>query len=236
MKAIARWTIGDTNPDGYECLFLSISSFLKHYDVEVVICHNCEESKLPSKTKQFRLINQKNIKVDGPVPIGVAWKLYPPRIDKNRHEICIDNDLVLNAQIDKISAFLESDSTLLLEDKGRTYGRFEKHVPANFCINSGIYGMPPQFDLDSYVKFYSGTSWQKNAFNQHDKNETFDEQGLVALALLNHKRYFIIEKETITNCEYHLIEGKGYHFIGLNRRVHHAPYRLYRSLKKKLYL
>ncbi len=234
MRPLARWTIGNTNADGYECLCMSIDSFLRYYDFEVVICHNCPATNLP--VARFRLIDQSQYLNAIPPPKGVAWKLYPPRIDINRHEISIDNDLVINERIAYIDEYMISDATLLLEDSSRTYGRFERHVPPGFMINSGIYGMPPGFDLEPYIRFYAGDEWEKNALNQHDKNETFDEQGLIALALLSHSRYLIIPSRTITNCEHNLVQGQGHHFIGLNRREYHAPFRLYQSMGRKLFL
>ena len=236
MKPLARWTIGNTNKDGYECLFISINSFLRFYDADVVVCYNCPLGALPQKFKQFCLIDQTQHLSVGPEPKGVAWKLYPPRIDINRHEICIDNDVVFNSPIEQIKDFFQSNSTLLLECVSRTYGRFERHVPPGFRINSGVYGMPPGFNLEPFIRFYAGDQWEKNALHKHDKNETFDEQGIIALALLTHSRYVIIPNKDITNCEIQLIPAKGHHFIGLNRRKCHYPFRLYRSLNKKLYL
>lgn len=236
MKPLVKWTIGPTNPQGYESLEFSISSFQKFYDAEIIICHNCPAANLPSVIKNFELIDQRKLSLSGPKPIGVAWKLYPPRIDINRHELSVDNDLILNQKIDEIENFFTSDSTLLLEDNSRTYGRFESHVPLGFQINSGLYGMPPGFDLEPYIKFYAGKEWQKNAFAQYDSSETFDEQGLIALALLNYTRYVIISNKSITNCENQLNIGQGCHFIGLNRNKYHVPYRLFRSMKKKIYL
>lgn len=232
-KPIVRWTIGKTTLDGYKCLDLSISSFLNFYDADVVVCCNTGIN-LPDSVKKYPILDQTKYLDIGPNPKGVAWKLYPPRIDVNRYEICIDNDIVFNEKISQIDEFLNSSSTLLLEDCSRTYGRFEKHVPPKFQINSGIYGMPPGFDFESYVKFYSGNEWQKNAFNQHDQSETFDEQGIVALALLNHSSYIIIPKNIVTNCEHHLVEGKANHFIGLNRRNFHSSFKLYLSQNKKI--
>jgi hypothetical protein len=236
MKPLARWTIGKTNKDGYECLSLSIASFLRFYDADVVICHNCPLSELPAVLQQFKLVDQTQHLNVGPEPKGVAWKLYPPRLDKNRHEICIDNDIVFNEPIEQIKTFFDSNCTLLLECISRTYGRFEKHVPPGFQINSGIYGMPPGFDLEPFIRFYAGDEWEKNALHQHDKNETFDEQGIIALALLTYSRYLIIPNKDITNCELQLTPSKGNHFIGLNRRKFHYPFRLYRSLKQKNHL
>jgi hypothetical protein len=234
MKPIARWTIGESTKDGYECLEMSINSLLNFYDFDIIICHNINIKKLPTFVKKFNLLDQSRYVNLKPKPKGVAWKLYPPRIDLNNHELSIDNDIVFNEKINEINEFLKCNKTLMLEDTCRAYGRFDKHINSKMQINSGIYGMPPKFDFESYVKFYSGNEWQKNAFYQHDKSETFDEQGLVALALSNNSNYIIIPNTTVTNCENNLIKGKGNHFIGLNRRRFHAPFRLYKSLNQKL--
>lgn len=236
MKPIFKWTIGETNKNGYECLIMSIFSFKKFFDIEVFICHNCLKNKIPNELNQFHLLDQSKYKNDIPKPKGVAWKLYPPRIDENNHEVSIDNDIVITKKINQIELFLKSNCTLMLEDTSRAYGRFDKHIPANLKINSGIYGMPPNFELKKFIKFYSGEEWQKNALNQYNASETFDEQGIIALALLSNSRYIIIPNTIITNCENDLIEGDGFHFIGLNRKKFHRPFRLFKSLNKKLFM
>jgi hypothetical protein len=237
MKPLARWTIGNTTKDGWDCLKMSIESFVRYYDVDVEICFNCDVLNLPTISAKFRLFDQRSCRPDGwPEAKGVAWKLYPPRLNINRHEIQIDNDIVLNDRIEEIDRFFISDCTLLLEGNSRTYGRFEKHVPVGYQINSGIFGMPPGFDLANYIDFLVGVEWEKNALGEHDKNETFDEQGIVAFALLSYKTFVIIPQSKITNCEHKLVDGQGHHFIGLNRRNFHWPYRLYKCRNHKLYL
>jgi hypothetical protein len=237
VKPIARWTIGNTTKDGYRCLTESIFSFLSFYDAEVIICHNCDPINLPDRVLRFRLFDQRHFASEAKyAPKGVAWKLYPPRIDKTRHEIVVDNDIVFLKPIKQIEEFFNSDCTLLLEGDSRTYGRFEKHVPPGVQINSGIYGMPPGFDLNTHCDFFAG-EWEKNAFGEHDKNETFDEQGLVAFALLSHKKYVIIPNTSVANCERQLQnQSDAYHFIGLNRKTFHKSYRIYKSTETKLFL
>jgi hypothetical protein len=236
-KPLARWTIGPVQPDGFDCLVASIESFTRIYDVEPVICYNCEPQYLPTIAAKFRLIDQRqHLSSLHLPPKGVAWKLYPPRLAPDRHEIFIDNDLILAARVSQIDEFLASDCTLLLEETSRTYGRFEKHVPPGKCINSGIFGIPPGFDLKRYVDFYAGNEWKKNANNEHARNETWDEQGLIAFALLNYPRSVIIPRTVITNCEYHLVDGKGFHFIGLNRRQYHRPFRTWKHKTTKIHL
>lgn len=239
MNPIARWTIGPSTPAGYECLRLSIESFLKFYDAEVVICHNCSPETISNicVDNKIRLIDQQEVaKISKIPPMGVAWKLYPPRIDRSRHEICIDNDIVFREPVPEIDHFLNNDCTLMLEDHSRTYGRFERYVPSGFEINSGIYGMCPDFDLYKYVNFYCQRDWEINALGEYEQSKTFDEQGLIALSMLDYPRHIIISNTTITNCERELKISNGMHFIGLNRRSHHRPFIEYKTSKIKLYL
>lgn len=238
MKPLVRWTIGPVQKAGFDCLLRSIRAFTSLYEVDVVICHNCEPESLEPVLAQIPgavLYDQRKHLSDPIKPLGVAWKLYPLRIDPSRHELSIDNDIIINERIPQINEFFESDSTLLLEETSRTYGRFEKHVPKGFCINSGVYGMPPKFSLNRYFNFYVRGEWELNAVGEHKASKTFDEQGLIALALLSHETYNIIPKSVITNCEWILSEGAGHHFIGLNRRAYHEPYQLYKSKTMRLY-
>ena len=244
MKPIAKWTIGNTNSNGYKCLLMSIESFLKHHQAEIYLCFNCEREKLDwikEKLPFIHLINQKSIK-SKIKPIGVAWKLYPARIDINAHELSIDNDIVFSERIQEIDNFFEGDHTLLLEGSSRNYGRFEKHVHKEFKINSGVFGMPPGFDLQKHIDFFMGEekpmgiSWEPNAHGEHEGNFTFDEQGLIATALLNNPRFTIIKEATITNCERRFIKSKGMHFIGLNKNKRHAPFIEYCLSKARINL
>jgi hypothetical protein len=236
-KPLVRWTLGPCHPDGIRCLCLSIAKFQKLYDAEIVICFNCVPELIPEELKRYRLIDQNRYSdLTLPKPIGVAWKLYPPRLAPDRHELFIDNDLILADPVPQLEAFFTGDHTLLLEETGRTYGRFESHVPQGFCINSGLFGLPPGFDLRRFIDFYVTDDWEQNAIGEHAKSITWDEQGLVALALLSYARYNLIPKEVVSNCEHELIQAKGFHFIGLNRRDFHRPFRLYNSSSVKIHL
>lgn len=235
MKPLVRWIIGSVQPAGFECLKVSIETFLRYHDAEVLICHNCPAINLAEVVGQYPIFDQRNYKDYKTEPLGVAWKLYPPRMDITRHEIVIDNDIVFNEPIPEIEEFFQSDKTLLLEDQTRTYGRFDKHVPPGFQINSGIYGMCPGFNLQSYVDFYADKPWEENAKGPYEASKTFDEQGLTALGLLSYP-HIIIPQTSITNCEHELVKGKGHHFVGVNRNKFHRPFRLYQCKEIKLYL
>ena len=237
---IARWTIGPVTQAGFECLSLSIASFcLHHPDTQIVVCYNCPLNNLENLVGLFphaTLVNQAQyLEADIP-PMGVAWKLYPTRLYPKDHELCIDNDIVFVKPLEEIERFYEGDHTLLLEGANRNYGQFAQHVPQPYCINSGVYGMPPHFRLQKYFDFYVKDEWKLNAFGRHAANKTFDEQGLVALALLSNPKFDIISAETLTNCEKQLIWGRALHFISLNRNQFHRPFRIFKSTLRKMFL
>jgi len=215
---IFRFTIGNLNRLATRCLIQSIKQIKKLYDAEIYVCYNgmppFHLNYLP-----IRIIDQTDFVNQLPTPIGVSWKLYPPRLTIDQHEIFIDNDLILNEKIPEIDHFLElNDHCLLLEEDTRTYGRFIKHVPANIYVNSGLFGVPPKFDFEKYVKYYiTGKDWEKNAFGEYEESGTFDEQGLVAL-ILGSQKHILVSKNTINNCERLYSPAKGNHFIGLNRK------------------
>ena len=237
MIPLVRWTIGNTTSAGYECLKKSIESFRKFYECEVIVCYNCNDKIAKECIGDYQLFNQHDAAARASIkPQGVSWKLYPPRLDESRYEIVIDNDIVFEQPLKEIHQFLNDDCTLLLQGDSRTYGRFERYVPEGYEINSGIYGMPPKFSLDKYVNFYCKSEWEINAHGIHKESKTFDEQGLIALALLNYHKFVIISNTSVTNCERQLEISKAMHFIGLNRIAHHRPYKLYRSLNTKIHL
>ena len=235
---VARWTIGPVSEAGLECLSLSVASFILHHpDTKIVICHNCPANNLEDIVARFphaTLIDQSEYLESDIPPMGVAWKLYPPRLFPDAYELCIDNDIVFVDQIKEIESFYSGDHTLLLEGSTRNYGKFEQHVPAGYCINSGVYGMPPGFNFQKYLRFYVTSNWEQNAFGPHAASKTFDEQGIVALSLLSYGKFIIIPETTLTNCERHLIQGKGLHFVGLNRNQFHEPYRIFKSSLRKI--
>lgn len=237
---IARWTIGPVSKAGFECLSLSIASFqLHHPGAKIVVCHNCPRINLEnivSRFPQIELFDQAAYQDSQIAPMGVAWKLYPPRLFPDDHELCIDNDIVFVEPLKELEDFFEGNHTLLLEGSTRNYGRFERHVPQPYCINSGVYGMPPHFNFKKYLNFYVTSDWEQNAHGPHEASKTFDEQGIVALALLSYGRFVIIPEAILTNCERHLIHGKALHFVGLNRSQYHEPYRIFKSNFRKMFM
>lgn len=232
MKPLLRWIIGPVHDNGFSIIKDSVKSMLNIYKnrFDFIICHNqLNQSQLNFlKSLNVELFNQndyrnKNI-------YSNSWKLFPARLSMESHEIVMDNDIILFEPLEEIDEFLNSNSTLLYQGIERNYGYYSKHITHNININSGIYGMPPKFDLEINVK--QDLSNYKNYY---------DEQGLVASALLNWHSYCIIPQTTIPiikpnySIENYLNNNlyKGIHFCGINSE-HHNQYLKWKYNKKLL--
>lgn len=220
MKYIIKWHVGNVSKSGFDCLNESVYSFRKFYpDAEFHICYNQIEPNKLSHFNDIQLHNQLDFLSSFPIkPLDgyqVHWKLYPPRISKDVHEITIDNDIVIFDKVREIDLFLQSkDHTLLYQGLHGLHGSFSKYIPNGIRINSGIFGMPPYFDFINEMN---------NLLTVSDWKNKFDEQGLIALVLLKNKKYFIIPLTTIpileSDFDIDAITSDlccGYHFVGVN--------------------
>ena len=120
------------------------------------------------------LSNKLNMKISGP-----AWKLVPPRLNINTHEIVIDNDLVLFKRSKYIENFLNGDHIIFSKAAIRSYGDLDRYV-GNFLINTGLLGFPPKFDFEKFlaqkIRYILKVNKSKIKHNIH-----FNEQGLVPI-------------------------------------------------------
>lgn len=228
MKPIFRWTVGNVSDQGLDILRLSVKKIKKLYDPECIICYNNID---PSKIKiNVELIDQKTCDFPVAEPIGELWKLVPVRIDINRHEIFVDNDLVIFRRIQKIDDFLNSsEKTLLMSGHSRFFGQYENLIPVFYKINSGLFGIPPNFDFGSKLKKYFLGKW-----SQDRNNGQFDDQGIIALSLLDNDNLLITENE-IFNFDINIRKEcpknvNGLHFINANR-IEHSGWTNYKKPK-----
>jgi len=226
MKPIIRWTIGNVYPNGLYSLKVSIKLFSELYpNFDLYVCYNNIDNPCLKelKTLGVKLINQeKHIDSLAYKPKLATWKLFPPRLNINTHEIVVDNDLIIKKECPFIEEFINGKHTLLCEGKHRLFGRFEKYVPKNYKINCGLYGMPPKFDFQKEIS---------NILAQDKKEFTnfFDDQGLVAACLTKIKHEVISRKDiSITEAKEKLIDGEyGIHFVQLNREKIHKGWNQY---------
>lgn len=212
--------MGKTSKEGFDCLKYSIKKFkylYKDYDIEYFICYNDIEKEKFCEFKNINIINKKDFIESLPTypPKKMclpAWKLYPPRLDKNSHEIIIDNDLILIKKPNLIDEFFQSDSLIVTtESLIRSYsGTLENHIPENFNINTGLICLPPEFD------FKKKLSDCIEEFNLNWKNH-FDEQTLIAYIFSKYSNLSIIKLSDIYVCHSDYKNSNfGFHFTGIN--------------------
>lgn len=213
MKPLIRWTVGRVDEHGYKSLDLSIKLIKNLYGdtFDYFVCHNSIEKKELKHLEKYEVtfVEQDPRSLPYP-PNGVAWKLYPPRLRMGSHELFIDNDLVVFKRLKKIDQFLSSYSVIYTEGLFGLYGNYKPYVSLWKFLNSGIIGIPPDFDFKAKIEAII-KPW----------NDYFDEQGLVASIFSKFKG----EKICITTTEVAVCKRDGVlpnfthgcHFCGLNR-------------------
>ena len=231
MKTTLRWTIGPVSESGFQCLSMSVRMAKKIYpEFDRVICHN------QLNADQLRFINQLEANTINqhdhihhlpypPEGETVHWKLFPPRVSPDTHEICLDNDVVLLDRIYEIDKFLEYDDKFLsYQGLHSIYGQHDKTVSPGININSGIYGLPPRFDFQGEIENII-KPWE----------DKFDEQGIVA-TIIHRNEHFMISQCVIPIIEKWMPISyfsknkmcKGFHFVGLNYQESHKQWNQFR--------
>lgn len=224
-KPLIRWTIGPSREDGFNCLEKSIFNMKKLYpECDFVVCHNqlsdFQYGKIANlDVELFDQNKHQDALKHPPQGVNVHWKLYPPRLRHNAHEICIDNDIILWKRVPEIDYFLNNDVCLIYQGRNRLYGVYDSDMPQAIRINSGIYGLPPAFDFGSKINDIQ-KPWEGR----------FDEQGLVA-TILSANPYCMIPLTSVPICEYWMSSDDfkesldaflrnqfccGAHFVGIN--------------------
>ena len=279
MKPIFRWTIGSNIlPNGYILLKHSIREALRVYGKDKFqwyVCHNVEPEnylKLLSITENTPVQLYKQTWKEMPFPeekpkkhkeedlkknkeiSGSIWKICPPRLSLNVHEIVLDNDVIIVKKIEEIESFLNSKKTLVGEDCSRFYEKYDKFIDQNKTYNSGIYGLPPNYDFSK--ELYN--TW--NNCGKITNHNYGDEQGLVICTLTKHdflsiktqnlpvlhkdkynKKNFEDTNDSVEWCEYNdkfwkntYPKCKGFHFVGSNRFKNHIAWRKWIELKNSI--
>lgn len=232
MKYLFRWTVGNINSAGLQCLRQCINNIKKLYpEADRVVCYNQINTEL-IKDLDAELVDQNNYLDSFPIKpalgVNVHWKLYPVRLNLDIHEICLDNDIIIFDRIPEIDLFLKDEVVLLYQGLNGFHGRYKDLIPKGIRFNSGIFGLPPKFDFVSIAKSIVLPDWL----------DYFDEQGLVGSVLLSVGSYYMIPLTTlpIIQSEFDLnkIMGnklcKGLHFCGLNRKEFHLAWNNYLKL------
>jgi len=225
QKPILRWCIGDVSELGIYCLKLSIKNMLRLYKdkFDYYICYNTISASKLQWTQQSEiqicLIDQREFIKEleiSPKSSNPCWKLYPPRIDIDRHEIFVDNDLILYNSMPILNEFLQlNDLIFCTEALAKNYGAFNSLINYPWNLNTGFFGIPPKFDFKGKINSVLNSNiiekWQDH----------LDEQGLVSYVFINNIcRLNIIKLTDIYIC-YGQTAYKmgiyGQHFVGINR-------------------
>lgn len=205
QRPVARWTVGPPQSRFDDAILRrSIVNFRKIYGdlFDCFLCINGRDAR-GLDDLGAKVIIQSSM-AGTPEPKGVAWKLYPPRLRPNSHELFIDHDVVLVDRIKKMEAFFSSREAFLYSQAYSLegcYGTFRNLVPEGFRLNSGLFGLPPGFCFD----LSSVAEW----------SDYFDEQGFVASSLCRQENLIMVGLEDIHIClgEYMPRMPKAYHFV-----------------------
>ena len=204
-KPLVRWTAGPARSVFDDAILRrSVNRFVSLYGdlLDYVVCVNGRQ-KEEFEDLGVRIVLQGGVE-GAPKPLGVAWKLYPPRMRLSSHEIFIDHDLVLVSRVAGIDLFLRSDDAFLHTQSPlglRNYGRFDSLIPAGFRLNSGLFGLPPDFQFD----MGSVGQW----------SEYFDEQGFVASLICRQSNVIPLGVDDVWICDSDEMPrgAKAYHFV-----------------------
>lgn len=221
MKFLIRWTIGPVSPEGFNCLAVSINYFKMLWKdrADFVVCYNQLNNSNLNELKKMGVDIYKQKITDFPIKPYFyenspnCWKLYPPRLRKGSYELIVDNDIVLT----KTLPYFEENRILLTEGRERNYGQFDDVISYKTPLNSGIIGLPPNFDFQARLLKFLPDNFKWESY--------YDEQGLVVASLIDFlpiilpRKYleFAGPNEVVPN-------SPGIHFVGLNVTRKHNPW------------
>ena len=223
MRPLIRWTMGNAIHQGLLALRESVISAidcLGKDNFRWLICSNATESHCVRFIEEIAAIHGIEIRLSkrSEFPLdsvmvpsgrtreasGSFWKICPPRLAMDTHEIILDNDVIVRKRFSEIDEFLASDKTLVLEEDTSYHGRYFFLFNPDEKFNSGILGYPPGYDMQQEICKY----WRElGAFKV--LNGGGDEQGLVTYTILQHP-HIVIPKEKIVQV---FAEGKCVHAV-----------------------
>ena len=219
-KPVLRWSVGETTKEGLKCLRMSVKSAIAIYRdrFDYHICHNGIGKARLEYLERFpvQFVQQEKHSSElliKPRKGNPCWKLYPPRLARDTHEIFIDNDLILYKPLPMIDEFLgKSDMFFISEAIRRSYGSFDRLVKHCYNLNTGLMGLPPGYDFGQEIN--RSIKERRLAWSNH-----LEEQGLVS-HLLCKKNLGVVTLSQVYVCHEELPYNKGthgIHFVGLNR-------------------
>lgn len=213
---LCRWTIGPVSPVGFEILSYSVKTWKNIFpEFETVICHNQLNSEQLKYLQGLNtpLYDQNQDRSLPFTPDDCKWKLYPPQLAPGRHELFLDNDLVVYRRSPVIEKFIENDDmAIMTEGLARNFGSFDHLVRPGVKLNCGLFGVPPSLDFARELTILL----RNHMFSQWINY--FDDQGLISAVLLNCPQFNTIPISEIFICLDRLRKTPtGLHFVGANK-------------------
>lgn len=195
-KLIIRWTLGRTKArplslQAWDMLECSIKFAQKLFPkAEFMVFHNNLTIMDQSNLNRIEELGVFHEDMTNKAPLGNLkknsfWKYYPLRVDSNKYELLLDNDIVLWEVPNALQQWLDSSNGLLINTdwNGAFYGDYEHLSPQTHFFNAGILGFPPEFTFS--LPDYSSL---------HDLFHT--EQGFIVKTFLEAGQpLFILNKE-----------------------------------------
>lgn len=211
-----RWNVGPASDAGLHCLKLSVRLVRRLWPgCRYVVRHNSLSDRQRGRLPDVELVDGADHLDAFPFPPrGPAWKLYPPRVAPDDHEIIIDNDLILYRRPALVEEFLSrSDMILGTQEPTRAYnGPLSELIPAGFHLNSGLLCLPPGFDLGGLLRAAQTDPWGEGHL---------DEQTAVAYVLSRQPGFRFLPFSEVTTADgRYLLGASGVHFVGLNKGPH----------------
>lgn len=262
-KPLLRWVIGGTVAQGVHILKESITRTSKVFGdrFDYMVCHNnmaVEDLKFIPRVFPFVTLHGQDWmdcpiadqmsttrQQDGSVRTdvyscgGSLWKLCPPRMRLDAHEIVMDNDIVFFSAMRQVEEFLASSRPMLLKEHTRWFGIYDKMFPPGDKFNSGFVGLPPGFDYRAKLR----QAWK--ATGSACKLSYADEQGLITYVLSQENPIMVEINDVVELHQMGLTvnfngspcstkydftpENRAAHFVQANRNVPHHPWCKYKN-------
>lgn len=244
LRLGVRWTVGDVSARGWEALRLSVWCAVRLFGVDaeyaivvntvglerarelagelpaVVLWVEVTAAEMPGWLRPH-LVGAGSGSTAA-MSEGTAWKLLPVRMFAGMHELSLDNDCVLWDVPRAMRAWMDvDDRTLMAADTERCLGQFQGDARVAVAINSGIRGLPPEFDLEDALR---ASLLEKPGVVLTSE---LDEQGLQAAALHRDGPALVVGLDEVSICSPFWPRNPelgrcGAHFVGLNSR--HIPW------------
>lgn len=167
---------------------------------------------------------------------GTLWKVCPPRVRMDVHEIVMDNDVIILKKFKQIDQFLnQREKVLILEEPIKFYGRYDKFFPMNGpYLNSGFMGFPPGYDFGKEIKRY----WEFHGSLK--KISQADEQGLLMFTLNQTPSIRISAKQMVEMLGRDFnnkVTGQeeALHFTQSNKMPNHRAWKQYQEIMMRKY-